>query len=97
MLIRTTIPIYLRHGKVDPFTVLVRFGPIITIDVAQLAPEVTANLIIHMLSVDPKWLHPLPMDVASTIPNTGGVQVTPIEANHCSSVMLLSTEYYLDA
>ena len=96
MLIRTTIQIYRRHGKVDPFTVLVRFGLIRTID-AQLAPEVTANLIIHMLTVDPKWLHPLPMDVASTIPNTGGVQVTPIEANHCSSLILLSTEYCLDA
>ena len=45
--------------------------------------EGTANLIIHMLGVDPKWVHPLPMDVATTIPNTGGVQVTLIEANHC--------------
>jgi DNA cross-link repair 1A protein len=45
--------------------------------------EGTANLIIHMLSVDPKWVHPLPMDVPSIIPDTGGVSVTLIEANHC--------------
>jgi DNA cross-link repair 1A protein len=49
----------------------------------QLSIEGTANLIIHMLSVDSKWVHPLPMDVQSIIPNTGGVRVTLIEANHC--------------
>lgn len=46
--------------------------------------EGTANLIIHMLSVDRKWVHPLPMDVPTIIPNTGGVTVTLIEANHCT-------------
>ena len=46
--------------------------------------EGTANLIIHMLSVDRKWVHPLPMDVPTIIPNTGGVTVTLIEANHCA-------------
>ena len=46
--------------------------------------EGTANLIMHMLGVDPKWVHPLPMNVATTIPQTGGVQVTLIEANHCA-------------
>ncbi|KAI6008986.1 hypothetical protein EDC04DRAFT_2775125 [Pisolithus marmoratus] len=35
--------------------------------------EVTANLVIHMLSVDPKWVHPLPMDTPTVIPDTGGV------------------------
>ena len=45
--------------------------------------EDTANLIIHMLSVDPKWVHPLALDIPSEIPNTGGVCVTLIEANHC--------------
>jgi DNA cross-link repair 1A protein len=48
----------------------------------------TAKLIIHFLSVDPKWVHPLPFDAPSVIPNTGGVQVTLIEANHCPLVSL---------
>ena len=38
-----------------------------------------------MLAVDPKWVHPLPMDVPTLIPDTGGVHVTLIEANHCGS------------
>ena len=37
-----------------------------------------------MLNVDPKWVKPLPIDVPTTIPDTGGVQVTAIEANHCN-------------
>jgi len=45
--------------------------------------EGTANLIVHMLTVDPKWVHPLPMDVPIVIPESGGVTVTLIEANHC--------------
>ncbi|KAH9031316.1 DNA repair metallo-beta-lactamase-domain-containing protein [Lactarius pseudohatsudake] len=45
--------------------------------------EGTANLIIHMLSVDPKWVHPLPMDVPTMVPNSGGVTVTLIEAKFC--------------
>lgn len=47
------------------------------------SPEGTAKLIIHMLSVDPKWVHPLPIDTRITIPDSGGVTVTLIEANHC--------------
>lgn len=42
-----------------------------------------------MLSVDPKWVHPLPMDVPTIIPNTGGVKVTLIEANHCELAFLV--------
>lgn len=45
--------------------------------------EATAKLIMHMLSVDPHWIHPLPMDKPTIIPDTGGVSVTLIEANHC--------------
>lgn len=45
--------------------------------------ETTANLVIHMLAVDKKWVHPLPNDQPVEIPNTGGVKVTLIEANHC--------------
>ena len=69
-----------RHAHSDHYTNLsARWdnGPI-------YCSQGTANLIIHMLGVDPKWVHPLPMDVPTTIPNTGGVQVTLIEANHCS-------------
>ena len=53
----------------------------------------TANLIMHMLGVDAKWVHPLPMDVATEIPGSGGVRVTPIEANHCSHYLLLLSKY----
>ena len=54
--------------------------------------EGTANLIVHMLSVDRKWVHPLPMDTPSLIPNTGGVTVTLIEANHCPGSCLFFFE-----
>nr|ODN80302.1 DNA cross-link repair 1A protein [Cryptococcus depauperatus CBS 7841] len=52
--------------------------------------QTTANLIIHKLEVNPKWVHGLPNDVAFEMPHTGGVMVTPIEANHCpgSSIFL---------
>lgn len=43
-----------------------------------------------MLSVDPKWVHALPLDIATTIPDTGGVQVTLIEANHCKLLSITS-------
>ena len=42
-----------------------------------------------MLGVDPKWVCALPLDVPTTVPDTGGVQVTLIEANHCASPSLL--------
>jgi Cft2 family RNA processing exonuclease len=54
--------------------------------------EETAKLIIHMLSVDKKWVHPLPMDVATEIPDTGGVRVTTIDANHCPGSALFLFE-----
>ena len=46
--------------------------------------ETTARLIVHMLSVDKRWVRPLPMDTPTEIPNTGGVTVTLIDANHCA-------------
>jgi len=55
----------------------------VNVDPLRYAEE-TANLIIHMLNVEPKWVKPLPMDVPTTVPDTGGVQVTVIEANHCA-------------
>jgi DNA cross-link repair 1A protein len=45
-----------------------------------------------MLKVDPKWVHPLPMDTPSIIPNTNGVTVTLIEANHCPGSCLFFFE-----
>jgi hypothetical protein len=36
-----------------------------------------------MLRVDPKWVNPLPDNKATEIPDTGGVHVTLIDANHC--------------
>ncbi|TBU40981.1 DRMBL-domain-containing protein [Dichomitus squalens] len=79
---------FLTHAHSDHYTNLsARWdsGPI-------YCSEGTANLIIHMLGVDPKWVHALPMDVATTIPNTGGVQVTLIEANHCPGSCLFLFE-----
>jgi hypothetical protein len=44
-----------------------------------------------MLNVDKKWVHPLPMNEKVVLPDTGGVTVTLIEANHCKqSVHLMS-------
>ena len=45
-----------------------------------------------MLSVDKKWVRPLPMDTPSLIPNTNGVTVTLIEANHCPGSCLFFFE-----
>ncbi|KZT25277.1 DRMBL-domain-containing protein [Neolentinus lepideus HHB14362 ss-1] len=79
---------FLTHAHSDHYTNLSsnwKSGPI-------YCSEGTANLIIHMLDVDPKWVHSLPLDVPSVIPNTGGVQVTPIEANHCPGSCLFLFE-----
>ncbi|THH29779.1 hypothetical protein EUX98_g4415 [Antrodiella citrinella] len=77
-----------RHAHSDHYTNLSsnwKSGPI-------YCSEGTANLIIHMLAVDPKWVHPLPMDVPTLIPDTGGVHVTLIEANHCPGSSLFLYE-----
>ncbi|KAI0272307.1 DRMBL-domain-containing protein [Gloeopeniophorella convolvens] len=79
---------FLTHAHSDHYTNLSsswKAGPI-------YCSEGTANLIIHMLSVDPKWVHPLPMDVPASIPNSGGVTVTLIEANHCPGSSLFFFE-----
>ncbi|CCM06966.1 uncharacterized protein FIBRA_09280 [Fibroporia radiculosa] len=79
---------FLTHAHSDHYTNLSanwRSGPI-------YCSEGTANLIIHMLGVDPQWVHALPMDVATIIPQTGGVQVTLIEANHCPGSCLFLFE-----
>ncbi|KAJ4473609.1 DNA cross-link repair protein pso2/snm1 [Lentinula aciculospora] len=79
---------FLTHAHSDHYTALSNTwnsGPI-------YCSEGTANLIKHMLRVDPNWVHPLPMDVPTEIPNTGGVRVTLIEANHCPGSCLFFVE-----
>ncbi|KAG6812732.1 hypothetical protein H0H92_000949 [Tricholoma furcatifolium] len=79
---------FLTHAHSDHYTNLAanwKSGPI-------YCSEGTAKLIIHMLSVDPKWVHPLPYDVPTEIPNTDGVSVTLIEANHCPGSCLFFYE-----
>ncbi|KAF8262628.1 DNA repair metallo-beta-lactamase-domain-containing protein [Lactarius quietus] len=79
---------FLTHAHSDHYTSLSstwQAGPI-------YCSEGTANLIIHMLSVDPKWVHPLPMDVPTMVPESGGVAVTLIEANHCPGSALFLFE-----
>ncbi|KAI0042294.1 DRMBL-domain-containing protein [Auriscalpium vulgare] len=79
---------FLTHAHSDHYTNLSSnwtAGPI-------YCSEGTANLIIHMLAVDRKWVQPLPMDIPTTIPGTGGVTVTLIEANHCPGSALFFFE-----
>lgn len=79
---------FLTHAHSDHYTNLSsswKHGPI-------YCSQGTANLIIHMLSVDKKWVHPLPMDTPTVIANTGGVTVTLIEANHCPGSCLFFFE-----
>lgn len=85
----------LTHAHSDHYTNLSKSwsnGPI-------YCSETTANLIIHMLEVDPKWVHGLPNDMPFEMPNTGGVTVTPIEANHCpgSSIFLFEGRQTVNA
>ncbi|PFH51862.1 hypothetical protein AMATHDRAFT_141681 [Amanita thiersii Skay4041] len=79
---------FLTHAHSDHYTNLSsswKSGPI-------YCSEGTANLILYMLRVDKKWVHPLPMDVPTIIPDTGGVHVTLIEANHCPGSCLFYFE-----
>ncbi|KAF7308322.1 DNA cross-link repair protein PSO2/SNM1 [Mycena chlorophos] len=79
---------FLTHAHSDHYTNLSstwKHGPI-------YCSEETANLIIHILSVDKKWVHPLPMDVPTLVPNSGGVHVTLISANHCPGSCLFLFE-----
>jgi len=45
--------------------------------------HVTANLVRQQLRVDPKWVFDLDFDKKMEVPETGGVEVTMIPANHC--------------
>ncbi|EPQ25743.1 uncharacterized protein PFL1_06610 [Pseudozyma flocculosa PF-1] len=52
----------------------------------------TANLCRTSLGVDDMWLRPLPMEVPTLIPDSGGVTVTCIDANHCPGSCLFLFE-----
>ncbi|KAJ3757550.1 DNA repair metallo-beta-lactamase-domain-containing protein [Lentinula raphanica] len=86
---------FLTHAHSDHYTALNHTwtsGPI-------YCSHTTANLVRHMLRVPPGWVHPLPMDVPVEIPETGGVRVTLIEANHCpgSCLFLFEGKQTVDA
>ncbi|GMK55095.1 hypothetical protein CspeluHIS016_0201510 [Cutaneotrichosporon spelunceum] len=77
---------FLTHNHSDHYTNLSKswqHGPI-------YCSETTANLVVLMLGVEPQWVHGIPDNEPFIIPNTGGVTVTLIEANHCpgSSIFL---------
>ncbi|KIJ55732.1 hypothetical protein M422DRAFT_57998 [Sphaerobolus stellatus SS14] len=79
---------FLTHAHSDHYTNLSsswKNGPI-------YCSQTTAKLIIHMLKVDSKWVVPLPMDVPTIVPDTGGVKVTLIQANHCPGSVLFLFE-----
>ncbi|KAJ5660514.1 hypothetical protein N7507_006965 [Penicillium longicatenatum] len=55
----------------------------------------TGNLVRQQLRVDPKWVVDLEFETTTEVPNTGGVQVTMIHANHCpgSSLFLFEKSF----
>ncbi|KAG8881445.1 hypothetical protein FRB97_009571 [Tulasnella sp. 331] len=70
---------FLTHAHSDHYTNLSsswKAGPI-------YCSFTTANLVKLMLNVDAKWVKPLPFDKPTVLPNTGGVEVILLEANHC--------------
>lgn len=54
--------------------------------------KVTGNLVRQQLKVDPKWIVDLEFEKTVEVPNTGGVQATLIEANHCPGSALFLFE-----
>jgi hypothetical protein len=54
--------------------------------------QTTANLVRTSLHVQPHLICPLPFDIPTTVPNTGGVQVTLLDANHCPGSSLFLFE-----
>ncbi|KAH9072365.1 DNA repair metallo-beta-lactamase-domain-containing protein [Lactarius deliciosus] len=84
--IQTTIRAFRRLGRQVRSTAPVSSEDSLVNLESNSFAEGTANLIIHMLSVDPKWVHPLPMDVPTMVPNSGGVTVTLTEANYSGHV-----------
>lgn len=56
------------------------------------ASKVTCNLMRQVLRVDPKWIVPLEFEKKIEVPNTKGVFVTMIPANHCPGSSLYMFE-----
>lgn len=54
--------------------------------------KVTGNLVRQQLKVDAKWIVDLEFEKTIEVPNTGGVRVTLIEANHCPGSALFLFE-----
>ncbi|KNG47731.1 DNA cross-link repair protein pso2/snm1 [Stemphylium lycopersici] len=54
--------------------------------------RVTGNLVRQQLRVDPKWVVDLDFEVKTEVPETGGVSVTMISANHCPGSSLFLFE-----
>jgi DNA cross-link repair 1A protein len=54
--------------------------------------KVTANLVRQQLRVDPQWVVPLEFEKKVEIPNTNGVSVTMLPANHCPGSSLFLFE-----
>lgn len=54
--------------------------------------RVTANLVKQQLRVDPKWVFPLEFETRTEVPDTEGVAVTMIPANHCPGSSLFLFE-----
>lgn len=70
---------FLSHFHSDHYIGLTsswRYGPI-------FCSRVTGNLVRQQLKVDPKWVVDLEFEEESEVPNTNGVRVTMISANHC--------------
>ncbi|KAJ6134720.1 hypothetical protein N7523_001042 [Penicillium sp. IBT 18751x] len=55
----------------------------------------TGNLVRQQLRVDPKWVIDLEFETTFEVPDTGGVQVTMLHANHCpgSSLFLFEKSF----
>lgn len=87
--IQTITLIYRQLGRLVRFTARVSSVFCLSVLNLKLCVEGTANLIIHMLSVDPKWVLPLPMNVPTLVPRSGGVTVTLIDANHCKILFII--------
>ncbi|KAJ5817407.1 DNA repair metallo-beta-lactamase [Penicillium robsamsonii] len=52
----------------------------------------TANLVRQQLRVDPKWVVDLEFESTTEVPETGGLRVTMIHANHCPGSSLFLFE-----
>ncbi|KAF1989640.1 DRMBL-domain-containing protein [Aulographum hederae CBS 113979] len=59
--------------------------------------RVTGNLVRQQLRVDPKWVVDLESEKEVEVPNTQGVKVTMIPANHCPGSSLFLFEKFLNA